>query len=397
MASTVAKFFTGIGAKRFTPVEITPVRSNQHEFNGINGFKTILGTEKIRFEGRFLYLPDHEERIIDTTGILTWYDARENHPTRSEYRLYYSSNDVISSSGIDDLVIIAKTPDDKLAIIVAAKGSTSEKQLLWLFGLEEVERRFVVKDFSDEKRELGFAGKYIISSLGIEIEETAPDYLEDMLRVFGQKFPTTKEFSDYSRSTVKDVSPVEEPDQTLMTWLEREEILFRTLESVIVKERLEKGFRNDRAGIVEFIAFSLSVQNRRKSRAGLAFENMIFKLNNIPFSQGARTERTNKPDFLFPGENYYHDPAFKTELLTMLGVKTTAKDRWRQVLAEAARIDNKHLITLEPAISKNQTDEMRQQNLQLVVPQPLFKTFQAEQQQQLLTLDNFINILRRKV
>lgn len=35
----------------------------------------------------------------------------------------------------------------------------------------------------------------------------------------------------------------------------------------------------------------------------------------------------------------------------MLGAKTTIKERWRQVLEEANRIERKHLITLEPAVS----------------------------------------------
>lgn len=80
----------------------------------------------------------------------------------------------------------------------------------------------------------------------------------------------------------------------------------------------------------------------------------------------------------------------------MLGVKTSAKERWRQVLAEADRIDNKHLITLEPAISKNQTDEMIAQNLQLVLPQPLMETYTEEQQADLITLSDFIGIVREK-
>jgi hypothetical protein len=74
----------------------------------------------------------------------------------------------------------------------------------------------------------------------------------------------------------------------------------------------------------------------------------------------------------------------------MLGVKTTAKDRWRQVLSEADRINNKHLITLEPAISENQTDEMADKNLQLVLPQPLMNTYTENQQRTLRTLLEFI-------
>jgi hypothetical protein len=49
-------------------------------------------------------------------------------------------------------------------------------------------------------------------------------------------------------------------------------------------------------------------------------------------------EHKSKPDFIFPGIAEYHDPHFDLNKLTMLGVKTTCSDRWRQVLAEADRI-----------------------------------------------------------
>lgn len=122
----------------------------------------------------------------------------------------------------------------------------------------------------------------------------------------------------------------------------------------------------------------------------------IFQFQKISFSKGAKTERNNKPDFLFPSIIDYHNPDFPVELLTMLGVKTTAKDRWRQVLSEADKISQKHLITLEPAISVNQTDEMFAQNLQLVIPQSLKETFTASQQINLLNLQDFINVVRQR-
>src|SRR3546814_8974103 len=84
-----------------------------------------------------------------------------------------------------------------------------------------------------------------------------------MLAKFGNAFPKTKVFSEYARSTLGDVDCRDDPDQALMAWMEREEILFRTLERHLVKERLEQGFSAER--IEEFIAFSLSVQNRRRA------------------------------------------------------------------------------------------------------------------------------------
>lgn len=396
MTNPLSKYFPAIATKRLSQVEVQPRSSNQHEFNGIGEFRKILGTDKATFETTYIRLNDEEDKVISSLGIMTWYDARENHPTRSEYRLYYSSNEVIKSSVKGDLVIVGKMVDDKLAVVIAPQGSTSEKQLLWLFGIAEIGNGFTVKDFTTNKTDIGFAGRYILSSLGFEIDETAPDYLEELIRLFGKTFPSTKVFSDFSRSTVKNVSPIEEPDQTLMTWLEREELLFKTLETSIVKEKLESGFGTDRKDVDEFIRFSLSVQNRRKARAGFAFENnlaLIFTLNGLRFSHGSVTERSNRPDFLFPGSDQYHQPDFDANLLTMLGVKTTAKDRWRQVLSEAAKIKHKHLITLEPAISRNQTEEMRVSNLQLIIPSPLFVTYTIDQQNQLITVKAFIDMI----
>ncbi|PYF74351.1 type II restriction endonuclease [Pedobacter nutrimenti] len=399
MSNTLSKYFLAIGAKRLSQVEVSSQRSNQHEINGIDKFKRIFGLEKALFETTYIKLDDDENKVASASGIMTWYDARENHPIRTEYRLYYSSNDVIKSANAGDLLVVGKLRNNKLAVIIASRGTTSEKQLLWLFGIAEVLDESMVKDFTSNTAEISFAGKYILSTLGFEIEETAPDYLEELLKRFGNSFPSTKIFSDFSRSTINGISPIDEPDKTLIMWLEREELLFKTLESFIVKEKLEKGFGEDGRNVDEFIQFSLSVQNRRKARAGYAFENnlaLIFQINELQFSHEAATERNNRPDFLFPGIEQYHDQKFNVDLLTMLGVKTTAKDRWRQVLSEAAKVPNKHLITLEPAISKNQTEEMKASNLQLVIPEQLFSTYLLEQRDQLISLKNFIQIVRDK-
>lgn len=396
MSSPLSRFFLGVGVKRLSQVEVAPDASNQHEFNGINEFRSIFGSEKRKFETKFIFLSDDEDKLLEANGFMTWYDARENHPTRTEFRLYYSSNEVLASANSNDLVVVGKTGADQLAVIVAPQNSTSEKQLLWLFGMEEAASKFTVRDLTGEKKDIGFAGRYILSSLGMEQDETAPDFLDELLYKFGKVFPTTKEFSAYARSTVKYVSPVEEPDETLMAWLEREELLFRTLEKVIVKEQLVKGFGVDGTDVEEFIKLSLSIQNRRKARAGFSFENnlaVLFSLNKVSYSHGAVTERNNKPDFVFPGIRYYHENGFDPQLLTMLGLKTTAKDRWRQVLSEAAKIPNKHLITLEPSISRNQTEEMKANSLQLVIPAPLFGTYSFEQQKSLMSLRGFIYLV----
>ena len=181
-----------------------------------------------------------------------------------------------------------------------------------------------------------------------------------------------------------------------MAWMEREEILFRTLERHLIANRLAQGFDDD---VDNFISFSLSVQNRRKSRVGLAFENhleLLFVESGIRYSRAAVTENKSKPDFIFPGQADYHNPAFNPLNLTMLGVKSTCKDRWRQVLAEADRIKRKHLLTLEAAISTNQTDEMQAKDLQLVLPRGLHDTYTDSQRGWLMDVSAFVALVRER-
>ena len=89
-------------------------------------------------------------------------------------------------------------------------------------------------------------------------------------------------------------------------------------------------------------------------------------------------------------------PAFKAIFLTMLGVKSTCKDRWRQVLAEADRISPKHLLTLETGITTDQTDEMQAKSLQLVVPAALHETYTREQRKWIFSVSDFVELVREK-
>jgi hypothetical protein len=220
------------------------------------------------------------------------------------------------------------------------------------------------------------------------------------LEPYGTQFPPTKVLADLARASLPEIDPRGDPDAVLMAWIEREELLFRRLERRIVGERLRGGFAEDGEPDVDgFVSFSLAVQNRRKSRAGHSLEHhleTLFKANGIRQSRGAVTENRNKPDFVFPGEAEYRDADFPSDRPTMLGAKSTCKDRWRQVLSEAARISNKHLLTLEPGISENQTQEMQAKALQLVLPRKLHETYRDGQRAWLLDVRGFIGLVRQR-
>jgi hypothetical protein len=169
----------------------------------------------------------------------------------------------------------------------------------------------------------------------------------------------------------------------------------------LVQQRLSKGFGSNGEDVEGFISFSLSVQNRRKSRVGHAFEGHlreIFKAQGLSYEQGGgkgfTTENNSKPDFIFPSFASYRDQGFPPEKLYMLGAKTTCKDRWRQVLSEADKVKVKHLVTLEVAISERQTAEMQSHGLQLVLPAPIHTTYTPAQAGWLLGLSEFVSLVK---
>lgn len=398
----LSDLFVGVVVKRLTLVETITSKSNQHEFQGTRPLRQLLGEEDRRgVPTRFIWLSGEQEAVAEP-GFMSWSNVRKGKPRAPEFHLYYSTNAVTAMMSVDDLLFIALQRDGSLLAIIVPSESTIQNQLLWLFGVQDQPLfQFTFQPIAgDNDAELDFAARYILDELGIEPEEPEAGRLDALIEPFGSIMPTTRTLSDLARASLPEISGRDEPDAALIAWMEREEQLFKRIERRIVAERIFDGFRSaDNADVDGFLAFSLSVQNRRKARAGQALENhleAIFIAQSITHRRGVVTENRSKPDFLFPGPAQYHDPAFPASHLTMLGAKSTAKDRWRQVLSEADRIPEKHLLTLEPGISGNQTREMQAKQLQLVVPASLHGTYRADQQAWLMCLADFLALVRRR-
>ena len=393
--NTLRSYFSGVAAKYLSAVDATPSKSNQHEI-GSNKFTAILGDpgkSKVVFEATFLYFNPDTDEPETCSDRVTWYDTRVEQPHRSaEYRLYYRRNAITELLRMGDFCLIGMQPSGTLLIAIARPNSSDEYRLRHLFGMQQPLERWLVDSFIKESR-INLATRQILEALGVEFDQDLTLDVDQLLTKFNKTFPTTKVFSKYARDTLPNpVSAIDDPDSALESWMEHEEILFRALERSIVKEKLVTGF----AEVDDFISFSLSVQNRRKSRVGHALENhlsAVFDANAIRYERGARTENNSRPDFLFPGSQEYHDAEIGSPPLRMLGAKTTCKDRWRQVLTEAAKIPDKHLFTLETAISQNQLQEMHVSSLVLVSTPAVLATYQAPPGMT-ICLHDFIKIVK---
>lgn len=184
-------------------------------------------------------------------------------------------------------------------------------------------------------------------------------------------------------------------DKLLLRRRELEFAVFTKIEEAHVLPRVQQGF----SSVDEFISFSLSTANRRKSRTGKSLElnlAQIFRDAELNFTEQAVTENRKKPDFLFPSHEAYHDSTFPDSKLHMMAAKTCCKDRWRQVLNEANRIPRKHLFTLQEGVSVTQFEEMASSNLQLVIPQSHMNKFPKEVSPKLLNLQTFVSEMHER-
>ncbi len=123
MRGRLTEYFLGIASKVLSAVETGKSgRHHQHEFNGVSPLRAMLGTERREFRTTFLYLGDDDNTAQDTASM-TWYDSRIAHPTRSEFRLYFTTDFIPDHANPGDIMIMGLRPDQSILVIVCAKES----------------------------------------------------------------------------------------------------------------------------------------------------------------------------------------------------------------------------------------------------------------------------------
>ncbi len=385
-------YFEVVLAKNLTGTDVDKMVSHGHELGGFAKLRPYLGDDDRRgMPSVYLYLDDGIQEVAESWT--SWYDSRRDKPHRPpEYRLYYPNVRPVEMARPEDLAIVALTNDGKLAFVFAKSGSERECDVMYLFGVEEDSYRY--KPSRDMGRRVDAFGAELLSMLGMGISEPngLGAYVTEMIDRWPDTFPPGRDFSSFARE-VSGLDPTDDPDGALVEFYNTQTALFMEY------ERYE---RESRLGpLVTCVAepdydailkVAMSLFQRRRSTAGHALEyhlEAVFDAYGIDYTAQGRTEGKEKPDFLFPSENAYHDLSFPSARLTLLGAKTTAKDRWRQVLQEGDRIPRKHLVTLEPAITVDQTSEMESRGLQLVVPGPIHETYLPAQRRWLWTIGAF--------
>ena len=304
--------------------------------------------------------------------------------TRNEYRItrFGRGFPFLHDDNVGDLLIVAKFSEEDYKGYVLSSD-------------EDIDSFFATFNLApDETNQL------IDVSGDVKSDVKIAQLLQDFVAKF-DSFPKTQEMAQGARICYNKAYGITNealknmPDDIILKWIDTEYWLFKLMEEKVYADIISEPFGN----VDVFVQMANEVLNRRKSRAGKSLEHHladIFTHNELVFEEQAVTEDNKKPDFLFPNAECYHNILFPTDGIVVLGAKTTCKDRWRQVLTEADRVDVKYLFTLQQGISKNQMKEMHDSRLKLVVPRKYISSFPVEYQSEVSDLSCFIRMVKDK-
>lgn len=304
--------------------------------------------------------------------------------TRNEYRVtrFGRNFPFLQDDNVGDLLILAKFTEEDYAGYVLSSD-------------EDIDEFFATFNLAPGET------NQLIDIAGIaKPNEIIAKLLQEFASRFNS-FPDTRQMALGARDCFNEAFRVDvdalksHPDDILLHWVDTEYDLFKCMEEKVYADVISKPFQS----LDDFVKMANEVLNRRKSRAGKSLEHhlaCIFSNNELVFEEQAITEDNKKPDFLFPNAECYHNLLFPADDLVVLGAKTTCKDRWRQVLTEADRVDAKYLFTLQQGISKNQLREMHDSHLTLVVPHQYISSFPQDYQSEISDLSGFIRMVKEK-
>lgn len=419
-AGSLRSYFELVASKLVQDSEVNPDSSNSHEFNGTNELKDFLGRTPFgrykRLRSRFLYFSDEQEQPLGSEAELTWYKPHSD-AKRTEWRMYYDDNPIVGKTGkalAGDLMVfvfsldaanvpeIAKkepAPEGQpvVWVLIAQQGSVAEREIMRLFGIEG-EKSERLETHEPPVEDVDVIGRQVLDGLGIKIRLPDDDWRERLMTQFGNKMPNVVTFSNFAMSTLE-IDFINDPDGALVSWWEREDLLFRIHDRALMRAPLEAAMRKAKnvedIDVEQLRALFMSSAQKARSRAGAAFEHQletIFLKNSVRFDAQGKTASGDIPDFLFPSlADYEKSPL--VDHLTMLAAKTTCKERWTQVLQEAPRIPRKHLATMSPAIPPEQLSRMRHANLTLVLPESRHDALPISSVL-VMTLKSFITLVR---
>lgn len=367
-----------LAIKRLSAVETRPDRSHQHEIHA-GRLRQALGLPAGRTTGRLLlHIHTRDGQLVLGEDDYTVYDSRERNPTRAaEWRLYYATGEFSRYSGPGDLLVLYRPEGgNALQAVVAAAGSAVESRLLELLNLGkdfDFETFQIIEAPLPTPREAVEAGSDLtIWATDEAIVEPDTGYRHPIVgdAIDDGDVPTTLAMAAAAVDVLGHVSAGMNSDDYLSALLAAETSLYFQIEESVQRVRLGAIIQNE-GSVAEVLDWAMAIHQSRRSRRGQSLQHHFRRLlenSALSYTAQCTTEPGETPDFVIPSCEAYHDAAYPTDRLRMVACKSTSRERWRQVLNEAARISPKHLLTLDAGLTDLTIGQMHQAALRPHAP-----------------------------
>lgn len=422
MKAAPRSVFSDVFGKVLAPTECLADGVSKTQAIQVGGAARMLGEppDIHPMTTRFIYVDDESSIPLQQEVVANLSNTRRNQPGRApEWRLGYSKhNPVMSIARGGDLVWIAKTvgPEEHLWVMVAPAGGDAAKRLDRIFEtglLAQEEIPGIPKDGTKLHSGSVGSGDGIDADdadlmLRLEIPLELPEqglfsrFMDDLRELPVSPTSGMAPSSAMARLVrqYRPGDPIANPDQTLADWWNLSTELFFLYEKQVVGERLNTEFANQtHIDVDRFVSLALSILNARKSRAGSVFEEhleAIFQANDIRTNRVSRLKDGSRPDFVFPSKEAFESDGVDNDLLTFLGAKTSAKERWRQQIGEATRITERHFATVDPDITTSSLATMSTHHVIPVIPAPVIARAYPGHEDSIWTIQRFVGMVRAK-
>lgn len=397
MDARLGNRFKGAAGKRLSLVEcIDEGVSNQQELQAGQAIRAMLGESRLQdARCKYIYFGWADglspRRALVEVSTITYYDARERQLHRSsEFRLTYPSTSAVmrrARAGDFCWMLVGAGADPDITVVVASPASPQADRLdkLLSTGLDPElvlpTRRegavFSSGAASNATIAVDDLDGELLRLLDVEVTSSAQDALAEAVTAFGgADHPPAALFARFARDRCRTADPRDDADRALFDWFNFTYDLFIGYEEQVVQPLLNQHFANrENIDVAEFFTVASRLKNSRFSRAGGSFESHVAALfDRVGLSYDAQVQQMpdgSKPDFLLPGRSYYDSGDEKALMdVTFVGAKTTTRERWQQLVAEAQRLSNRHMFTMDERLNGRKVATMAIKRVVPVLPQP---------------------------
>lgn len=373
---------TYVAAKRLSRVEVSAEASNQHEFHA-GQLRKALGLPESRTSGTLdvSYALADDDDTEGESCAYTISNVRADNPLRDEYHMYYSSHRLQQFAREGDILVLTRSSaTNNIRGLVVRPGTELGTEVEELLAADGVE---LTSKFRAISTKLG--GSRAAAFFGMAADSTAIPSAEDFAAYADEQFVTSivssgvipdgHTMASQAGLMVERMSRYALNADLFLQWrLDAETTLFQQLERAIGQREMDKLTKSGTVDFGDAVKLVMKHLQSRRSRRGNSLQNHLAALldrERIPFSEQCRTEHGEKPDFIVPSCHAYSDLEFPSSHLRMVACKSLLRERWDQILNEAARVPEKYLLTLDLGVPDGTIKRIRRSNVRLFIPQAL--------------------------